>query len=375
MDNSATTPLDPRAFQEMQPYFDGRFGNPSSLHTSGRLARQGIDRAREQVARLINAEPEEILFTSGGTESDNLALKTVAESFDDCHIITTSIEHPAILSTCRYLEQRGVQVTYLPVSSNGIVQPDDLRRAIRPNTRLASIMTANNVIGTLQPIAELSSICSSYNILFHTDAVQAVGKLPIDVRSQQISMLSLSSHKINGPKGAGALFVSKGTPVSPLIHGGGQERDLRSGTENVPGIVGLGAAAELARQEMSEESWRLVMLRDRIIEGIEGSIPGSYLVGDRYRRLPGHICVGFSGHEGEAIRILLELDDAGIEVSSGSACSSNHASEPSYIMLALGYDPITARGTLRITLGRFNTEEDAERLLSILPGIVRGSRS
>jgi cysteine desulfurase len=359
----------------MHPYLEGQFGNPSSLHLSGRIARQAVDRAREQVARLINADPDEILFTSGGTESDNIALKSVAESFEGCHIVTSAIEHPAILSTCKYLEGRGVEVTYLPVNPDGIVQPEVLERSIRPNTGLASIMAANNVIGSLQPVSELAAICAKRGVLFHTDAVQAVGKLPIDVKSQPIGMLSLSGHKINGPKGIGALFVKKGTPLHPLIHGGGQEHDLRSGTENVPGIVGLGLAAEIARGEMSEESSRLVQLRESIIDGVQAAIPGSYLIGHRYRRLPGHICLGFSGREGEAIRILLELDDAGIEVSSGSACSSNHASEPSYIMLALGFDPVRARGSLRITLGRFNTEEDAGRLLDVLPSIVAGRRS
>lgn len=369
-DNSATTPLDPRVVREMLPFFAGTFGNPSSLHRSGRVARQAVEHARGQVAELLHASPEEIVFTSCGTESDNIALLTAAPGG---HIITSAIEHPAIHSMCRYLQNMGVDVTCLPVDSEGIVDPDDLLKAMRPNTRLVSIMAANNVVGTIQPIVELGRIAHDHGALFHTDAVQSFGKIPFDLANQPIDLLSLSAHKVYGPKGIGALYVRKGIEVGPVIRGGGQERDISSGTENVAGIVGLGKAAEIAREEMSDDASRLVGLRDKIIDTVTETIPGSYLVGHRYRRLPGHICFGFAGKEGEAIRFLLSLDDAGFEISSGSACSSNHASEPSYILLAMGFDPIRARGSLRITLGRFNTETEVDRFLGVLPEVVCGA--
>lgn len=364
-DNSATTPLDPRVALAMQPFLGPVFGNPSSLHTVGRQARQAVDRARQQVADLLNASPGEIVFTASGTEADNLALIGAVEGIErrDAHVITSSIEHPAVLATCRYLEQRGVEVTYLPVTADGLVEPAVLAGALRPSTCLVSIMAANNVVGTVQPTGELGRLAHEHGALFHTDAVQAVGKLPFDLHSQPIDLLSLSAHKLHGPKGVGALYVRDGVKLAPLVHGGGQERGLRSATENVAGIAGLGCATEIARAEMAAEASRLVALRDRLIDSITAAVPNAYLIGHRYRRLPGHICLGLDGQEGEAIKLLLALDQAGVSISTGSACSAHHAGEPSYILLAMGFDPIRARGSLRITLGRFNTEAEAEPFL------------
>jgi len=375
-DNSATTPLDPRVTEAMLPFLGVTFGNPSSLHWAGREAKQAVDDARAQVAALCNANPSEIIFTASGTEADNLALIGVVEGqgWQDIHVITSAVEHPAILQTTRYLERHGIAVTYLPVMSDGIVEPEALRAALRPNTKLVSIMAANNVVGTLQPIGELAQIAHEHGALFHTDAVQAVGKIPLDMRAKQIDLLSLSAHKLNGPKGIGALFVRKGVALAPFVHGGGQERGLRSATENVAGIVALGRAAEIAHAEMSAEASRLVGLRDRIIETISATLSNAYLIGHRYRRLPGHVCLGLAGQEGEAIKLLLALDQAGIAISTGSACSANHASEPSYILLAMGFDPIRARGSLRVTLGRFNTDAEVDCFLQVLPRIVADLR-
>jgi cysteine desulfurase len=373
-DNSATTPLDPRVRQSMDPFLDAVFGNPSSLHQMGREAREAVEIARQQVADLIGAQPNEIIFTASGTEADNMALIGVIEKLQlehqENHIITSAIEHPAILETCRYLQRRGVEVTYLSVTSDGIVEPDELRRAMRPHTRLVSIMAANNVVGTLQPIAELSGIAHEQGVLFHTDAVQAAGKIPIDVRNQPIDLLSLSAHKLNGPKGVGALYVRSEVPIAPIIYGGGQEQGLRSATENVAGIVGLGRSALIAREEMSSEAARLVQLRDHLVDSIATKIPNAYLIGHRFRRLPGHVCLGLSGQEGEAIKLMLALDQSSIAISTGSACSAHHIGEPSYILLAMGFDPFQARGSLRITLGRFNTNSEVEHFLDTLTQLV-----
>ncbi|MGA2036376.1 MAG: cysteine desulfurase family protein [Acidimicrobiales bacterium] len=375
-DNAATTPLDPAVAQAMHPWLDGRFGNASSLHAQGRLAREAVDQARQQVAALLNADPAELVFTGSGTEADNLALIGLAETFapGDCHIVTSAIEHPAILSTCSYLARRGVEVTYLPVSGDGIVDPAALEGSLRRTTRLVSVMAANNVVGTVQPITDLARIAHEHGALFHTDAVQAVGKLPLDVRAQSIDLLSLSAHKLNGPQGVGALYLRKGVELEPLVHGGGQERGLRSGTESVAGLVGLGQASELARVTLAEENARLVLLGERILRDLASRLPHAYLIGDRYRRLPGHLCVGFQGQEGEAIRLLLTLDELGIAVSTGSACSAHHAGEPSSVLLAMGFDPVGARGSLRITLGRFSTDADIDRLLEVLPEAVESLR-
>ena len=376
LDNSATTPLDPRVVQGMQPYLDAVFGNASSLHREGREARECLDRARSQVALLLNAEPGEIYFTASGTESDNLALTGVIEALGERenHIIASAIEHPAVLETCRSLERRGVDVTFLPVDAEGLADPDELARAFRPATRLVSVMTANNVVGTVQPIHELARMAHDHGALFHTDAVQAAGKIPLDVRTQPIDLLSLAAHKIHGPKGVGALFARKGIAIAPIVHGGGQERGLRSATENIAGIAGFGCAAEIARAEMSGEAVRLVKMRDRIIERTTAEIPNAYVIGHRHRRLPGHVCLGFAGMEGESIRLLLAMDEAGIAISTGSACSAHSPNQPSHVLQAMGFDPFRARGSLRVTLGRFNTEADVEVFLRVLSEKVRDLR-
>ena len=376
LDNSATTPLDPRVVQAMQPYLEAVFGNPSSLHLEGRQAREGLDRARGQVAALLNADPGEILFTASGTESDNLALTGIieAQGGQENHVITSAIEHPAILETCRNLERRGVVVTYLSCDSEGLIDPDELAGAFRPTTRLVSVMTANNVVGTVQPIHELARLAHEHGVPFHTDAVQAAGKIPFNVRTQPIDLLSLAAHKIHGPKGVGAIFVRTGIAIAPILHGGGQERGLRSATENMAGIAGLGCAAEIARAEMSGEAARLVKLRDRIIETVTAMLPNAYLIGHRHRRLPGHVCLGFASMEGESIRLLLDMDEAGIAVASGSACSAHHGNQPSHVLQAMGFDPIRARGSLRVTLGRFNTDADVEAFLRILPEKIKALR-
>ena len=375
-DNAATTAPDPRVLEAMRPYLDEFWGNPSSLYAEGRQAREAVDRARAQVAGLLGAEPGEIVFTGSGTEADNMALQGVllAAGLSGSHLVTSAIEHPAILACCRQLERLGVTVTELPVSSEGLVDPADLEAAMRPETRLVSVMAANNVTGTIQPIAELAEIAHRRGVLFHTDAVQAVGKTPFDMRTQPIDLLSLSGHKLHGPKGVGALYIREGIELWPLLPGGGQERGRRSGTENVAAIVGLGRAAELAAAERSDEAARLVRIRDHIIESILANIDNAYLIGHRWRRLPGHICLGFDGMEGEAIKLLLELDKQGIAISSGSACSAIHAGQPSHVLAALGFDPLKARGSLRISLGRFNTMEEADRFLEVLPQAVASLR-
>ncbi|MGD0516085.1 MAG: cysteine desulfurase family protein [Thermoguttaceae bacterium] len=375
-DNAATTPLDPRVFEAMRPYLQQAWGNPSSLYREGREARAAVDRARTQVAQLLGAEANEIVFTSSGTEADALAIRgaLTAKGLQNARLIASAIEHPAVLACCRRLAREGVSLTLLPVDEDGIVDPETLRREITPDTRLVSIMAANNVVGTLQMVTELAEIARQHGVLFHTDAVQAVGKIPFDMRLQPIDLLSLSAHKLNGPKGVGALYVRGGVELAPLLEGGGQESGIRSGTENVAGIVGLGAAAEIAREHMADEAVRLVKIREYIIESITELIPNAYLIGDRYRRLPGHICLGFAGMEGEAIRLLMELDAAGIAISSGSACSALHAGEPSHVLEALGFDAFKARGSLRISLGRFNTFEQAARLLEVLPRAVSALR-
>ncbi|MCX7427869.1 MAG: cysteine desulfurase family protein [Planctomycetia bacterium] len=376
-DNAATTPIDPRVLDAMQPFFRQGWGNPSSLHREGREARAAVDLARRRVAELLGAQPSEIVFTSSGTEADAMAIRgsLLAAGPRDAHLVTSAVEHPAVLACCQRLEREGVAVTRLPVDHDGVVDPDSLRQAMRPNTRLVSIMAANNVVGTLQPIAELARIAHEHGALFHTDAVQAAGKIPLSMRDHPIDLLSLSAHKLHGPKGTGVLYVRTGVPLTPLLEGGGQEGGRRSSTENVAGIVGLGAAAAIAREEMSDEAVRLVRIRDHIIDSIAAVLPNAYLIGDRYRRLPGHICLGFSGSEGEAIRLLLDLDEKGIAVSSGSACSARHSGEPSHVLEAMGFDPLRARGSLRITLGRFNTMEEANRLVEVLPESVRSLRT
>ena len=368
-DNSATSKTDDVVIEAMIPFTRDHFGNPSSLHSLGREAKKGLDTARAIVAKLINAEPNEIIFTSSGTESDNLAIKgfVAANKNKGRHIITSAIEHHAVFNTCEYLQKNGFEVTFLPVDSDGLVSPENLEKAIRKDTILISIMYANNEIGTIQPIKALADIAASKGVTFHSDAVQAAGHLPIDVKTENISMLSMSAHKFYGPKGVGALFIKKGIRIEPLLHGGGHERGLRSSTENVCGIVGMGKAAELALANMTEESKRLVQLRDMIIDGVLKTVPRSYLNGHRTKRLPNNVNFRFDYIEGEGL--VLRMDMKGFALSTGSACSTKSL-EPSHVLLALGLRPEQAHGSLRISMGKDNTEEDVKLFLEALPEVI-----
>ena len=370
-DHSATTPLDPRVLEAMAPFLGGAFGNPSSLHHEGRVARAAIDGARAQVASLIGAEPEEIVFTASGTEADNLALiGAVRAGGRPGHVVTSTIEHAAILETCKFLASAGTKITHLPVDADGLVRPDSLLRALQSNVTLVSIMAANNVVGTLQPTEELAHLTKLHGVLFHTDAVQAGGKISLDVNRLNVDLLSLSAHKLHGPKGIGALYVRKGVKLTPIVYGGGHERGLRSATENVAGIVGFGAAAEIARQELVEEASRLAGFRDHIAGELRRLFPNSYLFGHPTQRLPGHLSFGFRGQERELGKLLTALDQAGVALSAGSACSAHHSGEPSGVLLAMGYDAESARGLIRVTLGRFNTQTEIDRFLQALSAAV-----
>jgi cysteine desulfurase len=367
LDHSATTPLDSRVLEAMVPFLGGSFGNPSSLHVEGRAAKKAVEVARAQVASLIGANPEEIIFTASGTEADNLALiGAVRASGQPGHIVTSSIEHPAILETCRFLARSGTKITHLPVNGDGLVGASDLLRALQSSITMVSVMAANNVVGTLQPIEELAYLTKLHGVLFHTDAVQAGGKIRLDANRLRVDLLSLSAHKLHGPKGVGALYVRKGTGLVPVIFGGGQERGLRSATENVAGIVGFGAAAEIAQNGLPEEGTRLTQLRDVIWNQVRRALPQAYLFGHPTNRLHGHLSIGFSGQEKQVGRLLAALDGAGVAVSAGSACSAHHSGEPSGVVLAMGYEAERARGLMRIGLGRFNTREEVNRFVSIL---------
>src|ERR1019366_393543 len=367
-DHSATTPIDPRVMVAMEPFLNGSFGNPSSLHDEGRKARAAVEKARAQVAALLGADSSEIVFTGSGTEADNLAILGAVRMNDGpSHVVTSSIEHAGVLEPCRFLERFGTKITYLPVDNYGLVDPQSLHRALCAETRLVSVMAANNVIGTLQPLAQLARITKQHGALFHTDAVQAAGKIALDVRSLPADLISLSAHKLHGPKGIGTLYVRRGTRLDPFVFGGGQERGLRSATENVAGIVGFGAAAALAQEEMEEEAREQVQLREQILTRLRATVPHAYLIGHPVKRLPGHLCLGFAGQENQILELLVALDEAGVAGSSGSACSAPHAGAPSSILLAMGFDPQRAQGSLRITLGRFSTESEVNRFLEILP--------
>jgi len=379
MDHAGTTSLDPKVLEAMIPYFSEHFGNPSSLHTVGQEARYALDEARERVAGVLNCRPREIVFTGGGTESDNAAIHGVATALHETgnHIVTSSVEHHAVLHACQYLESQGFEVTYLPVDSDGMVQPESVYNAINERTTLVTIMYGNNEIGTINPISEISKAIKkraeelSRTIVFHTDAVQAAGYLSLNVADLEVDLLSLSGHKFHGPKGTGVLYIKRGTPYLPLIHGGGQERERRSGTENIPGIIGLSLALEAADTVREETSERCSGLRDKIIESVLEQIPGSRLNGHATQRLPNNANFSFTGVEGEPI--LLGLDMAGIAASSGSACSSGSL-EPSHVLLALGQSAEIARGSLRLTLGRENTQEEVEYLLGVLVDLVQRLR-
>ncbi len=368
-DNAATTPVSQKVLDAMLPYYTEYYGNPSSLYSIGRDAKKPLELAREQVAKALGAFSNEIFFTSGGSEADNWAIKGIAHEMakkGKKHIITSKFEHHAVLHTVEALEKEGFEVTYLEVYSNGIVKPEDVEAAIREDTALVTIMYANNEIGTIQPIPEIGAICKKHKVLFHTDAVQAVGNVPIDVKEQNIDLLSLSGHKLHAPKGVGALYIRRGIRMPNLIDGGAQERGRRAGTENVAGIVGLGVAITEACATMEERKQRLTKMRDRLIEGVS-KIERSRLNGDQTHRLPGNFNMCFEGIEGESL--LLKLDFAGICASSGSACTSGSL-DPSHVLLAIGLPHEIAHGSLRVSFSDQNTEEDVDYILEVLPGIV-----
>jgi cysteine desulfurase len=374
LDNNATTPLAPEVFEAMKPYLLGDFGNASSIHWFGQQAKNALEKAREQVAKLLNARPGEVIFTSGGTESDNAAIFGIVQAarLAAPHIITTSIEHHAVLNTAQALEKRGVSVTYVGVGTGGVVDPEDVKHAIRPETVLISIMHANNEIGTIQPLAEIGGIAREHDIYLHSDAVQSVGKIPVDVEKLGVDLLSLSAHKLHGPKGVGAMFIRKGTSLRPLLYGGHHERDRRPGTENVPGIVGLGMAAELAGAQLEENAQHVAGLRDRLERGILEAVPQVSVNGDPQRRLPNTSNLCFDCVEGEGFVIAMDL--RGIACSTGAACSSG-AVEPSHVLSALGCTPEQARSSVRLSLGRYSTAEDIDTALATLPAVVERLRS
>jgi cysteine desulfurase len=373
IDNAATTPVRAEVIRAMLPYLDKKYGNASSLHSFGREARDSLEQARKTIAKIINAEPEEIIFTSGGTEADNMALKETAFAAREHYkteIITSKIEHDAVLESCKMLQHLGFKLKSVGVDKEGIVNPKAIDTLITDKTALVSIMHANNEIGTIEPIEEIAKICRKKNVYFHTDAVQTFCKEKIDVKKMNIDLLSASSHKIYGPKGVGFLFIRKGTKIDVLIHGGGHEFGMRSGTENVAGIVGFAKAAELASKEMNSENARLKKMRDKIISELL-KIEGTVLNGSKTKRLANNVNVSFRAIEGESI--LLKLDKKGIAVSTGSACSSKSL-EPSHVLLALGLPHIAAHGSIRVSLGKFNTEKDVNYLLKVFPEVIKDLR-
>jgi cysteine desulfurase len=374
LDNNATTAVAPEVFEAMKPYFLDDYGNASSIHLRGQRARSAVEASREQLARLLNARQSEVVFTSGGTESDNQSLFGIvgASKSEAKHVITTRIEHSAVLHTAKELEKRGIRVTYVPVGSSGVVDPADVEKAIGPDTVLISVMHANNELGTIQPLEEIGRIAREHDIYFHTDAVQSVGKMPVNVESLGVDLLSLSAHKLHGPKGVGALYVRKGTILRPLMYGGHHERDRRPGTENVPGIVGLGKAAELAGGHLADDMERVGRLRDRLEEGILSNVPMATVSGDTSRRLPTTSNISFDYIEGEGFVIAMDLK--GVACSTGAACSSGSI-EPSHVLTAIGRKYEQARSSIRFSLGRFNTAEDVDYALEVLPRVVEQLRS
>jgi cysteine desulfurase len=373
LDHAATTPTDPEVVQAMLPYFTDRFGSASTLYSIGKDSKAAVEEAREKIAALINARPEEIYFTSGGTESDNWAITgaAFANQSKGNHIITSKIEHHAVLETCHFLEKHGFEVTYLPVDANGLIDPEDVKRAITDKTILISIMHANNEIGTIEPVEEIGKIAHERKVIFHTDTVQTVGSIPVDVNAIGCDALSISAHKLYGPKGVGAMYLRKGTKIQRFMHGGGQEMNRRAGTHNVTGIVGLGKAAEIAKETMDETIPRLIGLRDKLIDGIFAKIPDVRLNGHKTLRLPNNVNVSFEGIEGESIILLLDMH--GICASSGSACTSGSL-DPSHVLMSLGLRHEQAHGSLRLTLGRENTDWDVKNVLEALPVIVERLR-
>ena len=373
LDNNATTRVAPEVLEAMLPYYGEVFGNPSSVHGYGQEAKAALDLAREQVACLLNSEPNEIVFTGGGTESDNLAIRGIMEAAPGTgkHLVTSQIEHHAVLHTCQFLEKRGLEVTYLPVNREGVVDPEQVAQAIRANTRLISIMVANNETGALQPVREIGDIARDRGVVFHVDAVQAAGKIPLDPAELGVDLLTISAHKFHGPKGVGALFVRKGTRLRPLFHGGGHERNRRAGTENVPQIVGLGCAAELARKAMDREGQRVRQLRDWFEQEVQRRVPEVSVNGHAASRLCNTSNLRFAGAEAEGL--IINLDLAGVACSTGSACSSG-AIEPSHVLTAMGLSPAEAFECLRFSLSKDTSREDLARVLALLPDLVARQR-
>ncbi len=373
LDYAATTPMHPRVFEVMKEYFSEKFGNPSSLCSAGQVTKHAVEQAREQVAKSLGAKPEEIVFTSGGTESDNFAIKGVAYALEakGNHMITSAIEHHAVLETCHFLQKHGFELTILPVDQYGMVDPDDIKRAIKTKTILVSIMHANNEIGTIQPIEEIGKICKNVNVYLHTDAVQTFGSLDTKVDHLGVDLLALSGHKFYGPKGVGALYIRKGTRIEPFIHGGGQEKNRRASTHNVPGIVGLGFAAKLAQEELTQRVEHAKKLRDRLIDFIQGNIKDVKLNGHPQKRLPNNCHFIIRYIEGEAM--LLRLNALGIEGATGSACSTGSL-EPSHVLLAIGIPREDTHGSLRLTTGRLTTEKDIDYVSEKLPMVIQDLR-
>ncbi len=374
LDHAATTATDPQVIDAMLPYFHENYGNPSSIYSISRTTRNAIENARGILANALGADPKEIVFTSGGSESDNFAIKGIAQALKDKgnHIITSQIEHHAVIYTCKYLEKNGYDVTYLPVDNNGIVKLDELEKAIRPDTILITIMHANNEIGAIQPIRQIGKIAKKHGIKFHTDAVQTFGHIPVNVNDLNVDLLSISGHKFYGPKGIGALYIRKGTKLTPLIHGGDQERRRRASTENVPGIVGLGKAIELALSIMENEAKRQTQMRNTFIQTLLEKIPDSRLNGHPVDRLPNNVNISFEGIEGESI--LLNLDMYGIAASTGSACSSSSL-EPSHVLLSIGLTHEFAHGSVRFSLGKHTSQVELDRVAEVLPGIIQKLRA
>jgi cysteine desulfurase len=366
LDNNATTPVLPEVLEAMRPYFAEHFGNASSIHHHGQETRAAVERARESVAALLGCRPSEVVFTSGGTEGDNLAISGLTRAGD--HVISSTIEHHAVLNSCKHLEAMGCEVTYVPVDGRGLVDPDDVRRALRPNTRLITIMMANNETGVLQPVEEIGKIAAEADVYFHTDAVQAAGKMPIEVKRLACDLLSISGHKLHAPQGVGATYVGKGTVLQPMFYGGSHERSRRAGTENVPGIIGLGKAAELAREALERgDLARMSAMRDRIEQTIISEVDATGVNGEGAPRVPNTTNIHFDYIEGEALVIALDLK--GLAVSTGAACSSG-AIEPSHVLTAMGLPPEIARASLRFSLGKQNTPDDIEFVLALVPQTV-----
>ena len=374
LDHAATTATDPKVLETMLPYFHEHYGNPSSIYSMSRVSKNVIENAREILANAIGAAPREIVFTSGGSESDNFAIKGVAQALRDKgnHIITSQIEHHAVLYTCKFLEKNGFTVTYLPVDHDGIVKLNELEKAITPQTILITVMHANNEIGTIQPIRQIGEIARKHGITFHTDAVQTFGHIPVNVDDLNVDLLSISGHKFYGPKGVGALYIRRGTKITPLIHGGDQEHRRRASTENVPGIIGMGKAVEIALTTMDSEAKRQIALRDEFIKTLLDTIPDTILNGHPVNRLPNNVNISFEGIEGESI--LLNLDMEGIAASTGSACSSSSL-EPSHVLLSIGLTHEFAHGSVRFSLGRNTTKEELDYVAEILPGIIKKLRA